>query len=85
MDVVGRGKSDWLEHKDYGFDLYMSDAAEVASRNRWAASTKRRRVLARRVTDLRPAVTALASKDPAATNLTCETKNAKHVRRRDAA
>ena len=28
MDVVGRGSSDWLRHKgDYGFPLYLSDAA----------------------------------------------------------
>src|SRR5262249_6024249 len=28
MDVVGRGASDWLEHKeDYGFGQYLSDAA----------------------------------------------------------
>jgi pimeloyl-ACP methyl ester carboxylesterase len=32
MDVVGRGQSDWLEHKDYGFDLYMSDAAALFAR-----------------------------------------------------
>ena len=33
MDVVGRGQSDWLEHKqDYGFDLYMSDAAALLAR-----------------------------------------------------
>jgi pimeloyl-ACP methyl ester carboxylesterase len=26
VDVVGRGASDWLEHKeDYGFPLYLSD------------------------------------------------------------
>ena len=30
MDVVGRGASDWLEHKeDYGFALYLSDAASL--------------------------------------------------------
>ncbi|TXF13005.1 alpha/beta fold hydrolase [Pelomicrobium methylotrophicum] len=30
MDVVGRGDSDWLEHKeDYGFPLYLSDAAAL--------------------------------------------------------
>ena len=30
MDVVGRGASDWLEHKeDYGFGLYLSDAASL--------------------------------------------------------
>ena len=33
MDVVGRGDSDWLEHKDdYGFDLYLSDAASLLAR-----------------------------------------------------
>ena len=30
MDVAGRGASDWLEHKeDYGFGLYLSDAASL--------------------------------------------------------
>ncbi len=30
MDVVGRGASDWLEHKeDYGFGQYLSDAASL--------------------------------------------------------
>jgi pimeloyl-ACP methyl ester carboxylesterase len=30
VDVVGRGASDWLEHKeDYGFPLYLSDAATL--------------------------------------------------------
>jgi pimeloyl-ACP methyl ester carboxylesterase len=33
MDVVGRGASDWLEHKeDYGFQLYLSDAAALLAR-----------------------------------------------------
>jgi pimeloyl-ACP methyl ester carboxylesterase len=33
MDVVGRGDSDWLEHKqDYGFALYVSDAAALLAR-----------------------------------------------------
>jgi pimeloyl-ACP methyl ester carboxylesterase len=33
MDVVGRGDSDWLEHKDdYGFTLYLSDAAALLAR-----------------------------------------------------
>ncbi len=33
MDVVGRGDSDWLEHKeDYGFNLYLSDAAALLAR-----------------------------------------------------
>jgi pimeloyl-ACP methyl ester carboxylesterase len=33
MDVVGRGSSDWLEHKeDYGFALYVSDAAALIAR-----------------------------------------------------
>lgn len=33
MDVVGRGRSDWLEHKeDYGFALYVSDAAALLAR-----------------------------------------------------
>ena len=33
MDVVGRGDSDWLEHKaDYGFALYLSDAAALLAR-----------------------------------------------------
>ena len=33
MDVVGRGRSDWLEHKDdYGFALYVSDAAAFLAR-----------------------------------------------------
>ena len=28
VDVVGRGASDWLEHKeDYGFPLYLSDTS----------------------------------------------------------
>src|SRR4029450_14060382 len=30
VDVVGRGASDWLEHKeDYGFPLYLSDTATL--------------------------------------------------------
>ena len=33
MDVVGRGQSDWLEHKeDYGFDIYLTDAAALIAR-----------------------------------------------------
>src|SRR6266496_2037345 len=33
MDVVGRGDSDWLEHKqDYGFTQYLSDAAALLAR-----------------------------------------------------
>jgi pimeloyl-ACP methyl ester carboxylesterase len=33
MDVVGRGDSDWLEHKeDYGFDIYVTDAAALIAR-----------------------------------------------------
>jgi pimeloyl-ACP methyl ester carboxylesterase len=33
MDVVGRGQSDWLEHKeDYGFDVYVTDAAALIAR-----------------------------------------------------
>ena len=33
MDVAGRGDSDWLEHKeDYGFALYLSDAAALLAR-----------------------------------------------------
>src|SRR6266581_1078188 len=33
MDVVGRGDSDWLEHKqDYGFSQYLSDAAALLAR-----------------------------------------------------
>ena len=33
MDVVGRGESDWLEHKeDYGFDVYVTDAAALIAR-----------------------------------------------------
>lgn len=33
MDVVGRGRSDWLEHgEDYGFSLYQSDAAALIAR-----------------------------------------------------
>lgn len=33
MDVVGRGRSDWLEHgQDYGFSLYQSDAAALIAR-----------------------------------------------------
>jgi len=33
MDVVGRGSSDWLRHKgDYGFPLYLSDAAALLAR-----------------------------------------------------
>ena len=32
MDVVGRGQSDWLERKDYDFDLYLSDAAALLAR-----------------------------------------------------
>src|SRR5256886_5883722 len=33
MDVVGRGHSDWFEHKeDYGFAQYLSDAAALLAR-----------------------------------------------------
>jgi pimeloyl-ACP methyl ester carboxylesterase len=33
MDVVGRGDSDWLAHKqDYGFSQYLSDAAALLAR-----------------------------------------------------
>lgn len=33
MDVAGRGRSDWLEHKeDYGFALYQSDAVALIAR-----------------------------------------------------
>ncbi|HEY6720810.1 MAG TPA: alpha/beta hydrolase [Burkholderiales bacterium] len=33
MDVVGRGDSDWFEHKeDYGFTQYLSDAASLLAR-----------------------------------------------------
>lgn len=33
MDVVGRGRSDWLEHKDdYDYSLYLSDAAALLAR-----------------------------------------------------
>ena len=33
MDVVGRGDSDWLEHKeDYGFHQYVADAAALLAR-----------------------------------------------------
>jgi pimeloyl-ACP methyl ester carboxylesterase len=33
MDVVGRGDSDWLEHKeDYGFAQYVADAAALLAR-----------------------------------------------------
>ncbi len=33
LDVVGRGRSDWLERSDeYGFDLYLSDAAALMAR-----------------------------------------------------
>jgi pimeloyl-ACP methyl ester carboxylesterase len=33
MDVAGRGESDWLAHKqDYGFPLYLSDAAALLAR-----------------------------------------------------
>src|SRR5258707_516157 len=33
IDVVGRGESDWLEHKqDYGFSQYLSDAAALLAR-----------------------------------------------------
>jgi pimeloyl-ACP methyl ester carboxylesterase len=33
MDVVGRGDSDWLEHKDdYGFEQYVSDGAALLAR-----------------------------------------------------
>src|SRR5262245_17861306 len=33
MDVVGRGNSDWLDHKeDYGFTQYVADAAALLAR-----------------------------------------------------
>ncbi len=44
-DVVGRGKSDWLEHKqDYGYPLYLSDMAALiarsgAARVRWVGTS----------------------------------------------
>jgi len=33
-DVVGRGQSDWLSHKDdYGYPLYVSDLAALIARS----------------------------------------------------
>jgi pimeloyl-ACP methyl ester carboxylesterase len=33
MDVAGRGRSEWLSHKqDYGFPLYLADAAALIAR-----------------------------------------------------
>lgn len=33
LDVVGRGKSDWLSHaEDYGYPLYVADAAALLAR-----------------------------------------------------
>jgi len=47
MDVVGRGSSDWLRHKgDYGFSLYLADAAALLARiTAPLPSTRLRRVL----------------------------------------
>ena len=47
LDVVGRGSSDWLRHKgDYGFPLYLSDAAALLARiTAPLPSTRLRRVL----------------------------------------
>ncbi|HET9735608.1 MAG TPA: alpha/beta hydrolase [Burkholderiales bacterium] len=44
LDVVGRGRSEWLAKKaDYGFDLYQSDAAALLAR---ATAPGRRTLLA---------------------------------------
>lgn len=47
LDVVGRGSSDWLRHEgDYGFPLYLSDAAALLARiTAPLPSTRLRRVL----------------------------------------
>lgn len=50
MDVAGRGDSDWLEHKeDYGFPLYLSDAAALLARVTATPYDKGMRKLVRRV------------------------------------
>jgi pimeloyl-ACP methyl ester carboxylesterase len=44
-DIVGRGGSDWLDHKeDYGFSLYVSDAAALIARIAPMPGPRRRRL-----------------------------------------
>ena len=48
MDVVGRGRSDWLEHKeDYTFHQYQADSAALIARASEAAPQPRLRQLLR--------------------------------------
>jgi pimeloyl-ACP methyl ester carboxylesterase len=58
LDVAGRGGSDWLEHKeDYGFSLYVADAAALIARVASApASAKARRFFAAPKPRPRPAI-----------------------------
>ncbi len=46
LDVAGRGGSDWLDHKeDYGFSLYVADAAALIARVATAPQSRRWRGL----------------------------------------
>src|SRR5579863_2037594 len=49
LDVAGRGGSDWLEHKeDYGFPLYVADAAALIARVGSAVGGAKRRFFSAR-------------------------------------
>ena len=58
LDVAGRGGSDWLEHKeDYGFSLYVADAAALIARiSPGSASVKARRFFSAPTPRPRPAI-----------------------------
>jgi pimeloyl-ACP methyl ester carboxylesterase len=58
LDVAGRGGSDWLEHKeDYGFSLYVADAAALIARVASApAGAKARRFFTAPKPRARPAI-----------------------------
>jgi pimeloyl-ACP methyl ester carboxylesterase len=56
-DIVGRGGSDWLDHKeDYGFSLYVSDAAALIARIAPAPGQRRRRLFSSAKGPERPAI-----------------------------
>jgi pimeloyl-ACP methyl ester carboxylesterase len=56
-DIVGRGGSDWLDHKeDYGFSLYVSDAAALIARIAPAPVAPRRRLFSAPRRPQRPAI-----------------------------
>ena len=58
LDVAGRGGSDWLEHKeDYGFSLYVADAAALLARiSPGSTSVKARRFFSAPTPRPRPAI-----------------------------